>query len=103
MVIGWSNVELALGFEKDECSDGVINTIPVDNRSEEADLNSNSNEVVMFVKPFFLVTPIFLPVTIIYFPMKAICLHVTGICNLMKESPPCNINLSSSKNFILIF
>ena len=45
MVIGWSNVELALKLENDEGSDGVTETILVDNRLEETNVNSNTNEV----------------------------------------------------------
>ena len=46
MVFGWKNVELALEIENDEGSDRVAETNLVDNRLEQPNLNSNTNEVV---------------------------------------------------------
>ena len=51
MVLGWKNVELALKTENDEGIDRVAQTNLVDNRLEEPNLNSETNEVVGFWSP----------------------------------------------------
>ena len=44
---GWNNLDLAKPVENDEGSDKVAEYNPVDERSEESVLNSNSNQVVL--------------------------------------------------------
>ena len=44
--IGWNNLDLANPVENDEKGDKVAEYDPVDERSEESVLNSNSNQVV---------------------------------------------------------
>ena len=46
VIFGWNNLELAQQTENDEGIDSVTNTIPVDDRSDEAVQYSNTNQVV---------------------------------------------------------
>ena len=45
--IGWNNLDLANTVENDEDANNVAEYDPVDERSEESVLNSNSNQVVV--------------------------------------------------------